>query len=148
MKTKHAKGPDGKPLISINSGRGRGRPKKNAGRLSNQNVITDEFFRTIDKVGGPLDPTDCFAEVYTEIYIKLAKKVKPEEMEEDRIEEGDEGEEGEEVEEGEESKQNNKRKAGSKNQQPLDEDENEEESEAEDAEEESEEEQDEEGEQE
>jgi len=34
MKTKHAKGPDGQPLIAINSGRGRGRPKKNASRLS------------------------------------------------------------------------------------------------------------------
>ena len=26
MKNKHAKGPDGQPLININSGRGRGRP--------------------------------------------------------------------------------------------------------------------------
>ena len=28
MKTKHAKGPDGQPLVSFNTGRGRGRPKK------------------------------------------------------------------------------------------------------------------------
>jgi len=30
MKNKHAKGPDGQPLVSFNSGRGRGRPKKNS----------------------------------------------------------------------------------------------------------------------
>lgn len=30
MKNKHAKGPDGQPLINFNSGRGRGRPKKNS----------------------------------------------------------------------------------------------------------------------
>ena len=30
IKNKHARGPDGQPLIAFNSGRGRGRPKKNA----------------------------------------------------------------------------------------------------------------------
>jgi hypothetical protein len=30
MKNKHAKGPDGQPFINFNSGRGRGRPKKNS----------------------------------------------------------------------------------------------------------------------
>jgi AT hook motif len=94
MKTKHAKGPDGKPLVSINSGRGRGRPKKNqneAGRMGNSNVVTEEFFRAYDKAGGPLDPLEGFADVYTEIFIKLAKKevlrVKEEEEEDEDMEE-------------------------------------------------------------
>lgn len=74
MKNKHAKGPDGQPILAINSGRGRGRPKKNAGlRLSHIEPTSYEFFKTVDKIGGPLDPTTCFKEVYTEIYIKRAK---------------------------------------------------------------------------
>lgn len=74
MKNKHAKGPDGQPLISINSGRGRGRPKKNAGvRFSHIEPTSEEFFKTLDKIGGPIDPTAGFKEVYTEIYIKRAK---------------------------------------------------------------------------
>lgn len=93
MKTKHAKGPDGKPLVSINSGRGRGRPKKNAGRIGNSNVMTEEFFRSYDKVGGPLDPLEGFADVYTEIYIKLAKKDGNKTKEEKKAEEEDEEEE-------------------------------------------------------
>ena len=80
MKNKHAKGPDGQPLIAINSGRGRGRPKKNAGtRFSHIEPTSDDFFKTSDKAGGPLDPTTGFREVYTEIYIKRAKLPKEEE---------------------------------------------------------------------
>lgn len=76
MKNKHAKGPDGQPLISINSGRGRGRPKKNAlgVRFSHVDPTSDEFFKTNDKIGGPIEPTIGFKEVYTEIYIKRAKQ--------------------------------------------------------------------------
>lgn len=100
MKTKHAKGPDGKPLVSMNAGRGRGRPKKNQGRVGNSNVVTDEYFRSYEKVGGPLDPTDGFADVYTEIYIKLAKKEggggKEQAKEEDEEGEEEEEEQGEE----------------------------------------------------
>jgi hypothetical protein len=60
--------------MSLNPGRGRGRPKKNAGvRFSHIEPITDDFFKTKDKAGGPLDPTTGFKEVYTEIYIKRAK---------------------------------------------------------------------------
>ncbi len=95
MKNKHAKGPDGQPLLSMNSGRGRGRPKKNTNgyRFSHIDPTTDEFFKTSDKVGGPLDPTCGFKEVYTEIYIKRAKP-KEEEME-------NEGEGAEEKKDGE-----------------------------------------------
>jgi hypothetical protein len=50
MKNKHAKGPDGQPLIAINSGRGRGRPKKNAGaRFSHIEPTSDDFFKTSDR---------------------------------------------------------------------------------------------------
>lgn len=75
MKNKHAKGPDGQPLIAFNSGRGRGRPKKNQiGCRSHVEPTNNDFFRTIEKVGGPVEPTYGFSEVYTEIFIK--KKVR------------------------------------------------------------------------
>ena len=69
MKNKHAKGPDGQPLVSFNSGRGRGRPKKNANmfpmaaihnlaRPQGASLIDptlDLFFTASDKTGGPTD---------------------------------------------------------------------------------------------
>ena len=78
MKNKHAKGPDGQPLIAFNSGRGRGRPKKNS--LTSRNHVeptSSNFFRTIDKVGGPIEPTLGFNEIYTEIFIKKKAKAPP-----------------------------------------------------------------------
>ena len=77
MKNKHAKGPDGQPLININSGRGRGRPKKNASavRFSHVEPTSDSFFKASnDRAGGPCEPVLGFKEVYTEIYIKRAKR--------------------------------------------------------------------------
>ena len=35
------------------------------------------FFRTIDKVGGPIEPTVGFDEIYTEIFIKKKTKITP-----------------------------------------------------------------------
>ena len=76
MKNKHAKGPDGQPLIAFNSGRGRGRPKKNSlGSRNHVEPTSSYFFRTIDKVGGPIEPTTAFNEIYTEIFIKKKAKV-------------------------------------------------------------------------
>ena len=86
MKNKHAKGPDGQPLININSGRGRGRPKKNAGgvRFSHVEPTSDNFFKASnDRAGGPVEPSLGFKEVYTEIYIKRAKRDLPPLMGED-----------------------------------------------------------------
>jgi hypothetical protein len=66
MKTKHAKGPDGQPLVSFNTGRGRGRPKKNAtvygpsGYKSNIEPTSDDYLRTVDKYGGPVAPSTGF----------------------------------------------------------------------------------------
>ena len=82
MKNKHAKGPDGQPLININSGRGRGRPKKNAGpgglRFSHIEPTNDNFFKaSSERTGGPVEPSLGFKEVYTEIYIKRAKQPQP-----------------------------------------------------------------------
>lgn len=80
MKNKHAKGPDGQPLININSGRGRGRPKKNASavRFSHIEPTSDSFFKASnDRAGGPCEPVLGFKEVYTEIYIKRAKRPEP-----------------------------------------------------------------------
>ena len=36
---------------------------------------SSNFFRTIDKVGGPIEPTVGFNEIYTEIFIKKKPKV-------------------------------------------------------------------------
>ena len=60
-------GPDGKPLIVFNSGRGRGRPNKNIDRCIHVEPTSSFFFRTIDKVG--------FDEIYMEIFIKKKSKV-------------------------------------------------------------------------
>jgi hypothetical protein len=71
MKNKHAKGPDGQPLVNFNSGRGRGRPKKSAiGMTSLVDSTKVDYFRTLDKIGGPVEPTFGFSEIYTEIFIK------------------------------------------------------------------------------
>ena len=80
MKNKHAKGPDGQPLININSGRGRGRPKKNANgvRFSHVEPTSENFFKaSSDRAGGTVEPSLGFKEVYTEIYIKRAKRELP-----------------------------------------------------------------------
>jgi hypothetical protein len=54
MKTKHSTGPDGQQLL-LNSGRGRGRPKKNAGRVTTINPESEDYFKTLDKGGGPTE---------------------------------------------------------------------------------------------
>ena len=91
MKNKHAKGPDGQPLINFNSGRGRGRPKKNSNLFPMANHFqrpqgnstidptTDEFFKAEDKMGGPSQILEGFQEVYTEIFIRKAPNVPKEE---------------------------------------------------------------------
>lgn len=55
MKNKHSKGEDAQQLL-LNSGRGRGRPKKNAGRVTTIDPESDDYFKTLDKGGGPTDP--------------------------------------------------------------------------------------------
>lgn len=71
MKNKHFKGPDGQPLVNFNSGRGRGRPKKSSiGMTSLVEPTKVDYFRTLDKIGGPVEPTYGFSEIYTEIFIK------------------------------------------------------------------------------
>ena len=89
MKNKHAKGPDGNPLVSFNSGRGRGRPKKNSNMYPMSSIhnlsrpqgasmidpTLDLFFSAADKKGGPTDILSSFQYVYTEIYIRKSNKV-------------------------------------------------------------------------
>jgi len=42
-------------------------------RFSHVEPTSDEFFKTSDKSGGPIDPISGFREVYTEIYIRRAR---------------------------------------------------------------------------
>ena len=98
MKNKHAKGPDGQPLIAFNSGRGRGRPKKNSlGSRNHVEPTSSFFFRTIDKVGGPMEPTQGFSEIYTEIFIKKKSKAFGDEDNDSAKEDQDQDQEGETV---------------------------------------------------
>jgi hypothetical protein len=69
LKNKHAKGPDGNPIAALNVGRGRGRPKKILGiggfspysvtglyRSSLNDPCSTNFFKALDKAGGPIFP--------------------------------------------------------------------------------------------
>lgn len=67
MKTKHSKGSDGQHLL-LNSGRGRGRPKKNAGRVTTIDPESDDYFKTLDKGGGPTDPLFYFDKIIFDFF--------------------------------------------------------------------------------
>lgn len=67
MKTKHSTGPDGQQLL-LNSGRGRGRPKKNAGRVTTINPESEDYFKTLDKGGGPTDVLFSFSEAIDAVF--------------------------------------------------------------------------------
>jgi len=67
MKTKHSKGSDGQHLL-LNSGRGRGRPKKNAGRVTTIDPESDDYFKTLDKGGGPTDPLFYFDKIIMDFF--------------------------------------------------------------------------------
>lgn len=81
LKNKHAKGPDGNPIAALNVGRGRGRPKKILGingvpnyssngiYRSNTDPCSSNFFKSIDKQGGPIFPDIGFQDIYKEHYM-------------------------------------------------------------------------------
>lgn len=66
MKQKHSKGPDGEVRHPPTSGRGRGRPRKNP--YQRLDPRTEDFFKTPEREGGPVDPLICFEEVYMTIF--------------------------------------------------------------------------------
>ena len=66
MKTKHSVGTDGKPLF-IGSSRGRGRPKRNDGKWTRISPESDEYFKTIEKGGGPTNPISYLKEIIEEL---------------------------------------------------------------------------------
>jgi hypothetical protein len=100
LKNKHAKGPDGNPVAALNAGRGRGRPKKTASfgggvqpgyRTSyasnmynrGQYDATDiNYFKTLERCGGPIFPDSGFKDVYNEIYVNKLADEEPKEEEE------------------------------------------------------------------
>ena len=78
LKNKHAKGPDGNPIATLTVGRGRGRPKKTnfngfpTGSMYRSHVepTSSQFFKSLDKQGGPLFPDIGFHDIYSEMNIK------------------------------------------------------------------------------
>ena len=90
IKNKHARGPDGQPLIQFNSGRGRGRPKKNSlGHRNQVEPTSRNFFRTIDKIGGPIEPNKGFSEIYTEIFVRKRTRIAQSKEEPSEIKDSD-----------------------------------------------------------
>mmetsp|Transcript_25683 Transcript_25683/g.25489 ORF Transcript_25683/g.25489 Transcript_25683/m.25489 type:complete len:317 (+) Transcript_25683:659-1609(+) len=77
MKTKHQSGTDNNQLL-LNSGRGRGRPKKNAGRVTTIAPESDDYFKTLDKGGGPTDPLYFFNEIVQKFFINKNPNTKKE----------------------------------------------------------------------
>ena len=67
MKSKHSQGPDGQNFL-LNSGRGRGRPKKNAGRVNTIDPQSDDYFKTFDKWGWTMDILEHFDSVIEELF--------------------------------------------------------------------------------
>ena len=103
LKNKHAKGPDGNPIAALNVGRGRGRPKKILGIAgfqpysvsgmyrSNTDPCSSNFFKSIDKQGGPIFPDIGFQDIYTEHYLpKEESKEKDGDSQNSENEENDE----------------------------------------------------------
>jgi len=60
-KLKHSDGNDGKPVLPVFSGRGRGRPRKNTQKRIDP--TTEEYFKSDGRDGGPTNPIDGFEEV-------------------------------------------------------------------------------------
>ena len=87
MKTKHSKGSDGQHLL-LNSGRGRGRPKKNAGRVTTIDPESDDYFKTLDKGGGPTDPLYYLDKIIFDFFSEnnFARKKKEENKSEAKFE--------------------------------------------------------------
>lgn len=87
MKTKHSKGSDGQHLL-LNSGRGRGRPKKNAGRVTTIDPESDDYFKTLDKGGGPTDPLYYFDKIIYDFFSEnsFARRNKDDNMTDNRFE--------------------------------------------------------------
>ena len=77
MKTKHSVGTDGKPLF-IGSSRGRGRPKKNDGKCTRISPETEDYFKTIEKGGGPTNPIKYFKEIIEELICSKGGVLSPE----------------------------------------------------------------------
>ena len=86
MKTKHSSGSDSQQLL-LNSGRGRGRPKKNAGRVTTIDPESDDYFKTLDKGGGPTDPLFYFDKIIEEFFSEnsFANKAKSNNPEENKV---------------------------------------------------------------
>lgn len=66
MRTKHSIGPDGR-AITLNSTRGRGRPKKNSGKCTKISPDSDAYFSTFEKRGGPTDPIKHLRDMIEEL---------------------------------------------------------------------------------
>ncbi len=64
-KIKHSEGADGKPILPVFSGRGRGRPRKNANKVD---PTSDEFFQTLERAGQTENLLEGYKEMLYEVY--------------------------------------------------------------------------------
>lgn len=71
MKTKHYYSQSGEVLMT--TGRGRGRPRKNYGRVTKLNPESSDYFKTLDKSGGPTDPMFGLEDVLISVHKQLGK---------------------------------------------------------------------------
>lgn len=92
QKNKHAIGPDGNPIPSLNPGRGRGRPKKFPGPQygagmyrSNIEPNSSKYFKSLEKQGGPIFPDICFEQIYAELYLHKMEEQKIENMSQETV---------------------------------------------------------------
>lgn len=70
---------------------------------SNVEPTKIDFFRTMDKIGGPIEPKYGFSDVYTEIFIKKKTRKQIEEEEDELNEDYSENESKENEDESEDS---------------------------------------------
>ncbi|CAI2376399.1 unnamed protein product [Moneuplotes crassus] len=75
MKTKHYyNGSGGNPDMIMTTGRGRGRPRKNFGKVTKLNPESDDYFKTMEKCGGPTDPLTGFEDCLIHVLKQLNKE--------------------------------------------------------------------------
>jgi hypothetical protein len=77
MKQKHLHADTSDSSLMLSTGKGRGRPRKNYGRVTKISPESSDFFKTIDKHGGPTDPLFSLEDTLSEICKLFSKPTDP-----------------------------------------------------------------------